>query len=127
MAGRLLIDSHVLLWHVLDDARLGPVPTAAIEAGAAEVFVSTASLWEIAIKTSIGKLEAPDDLPERVAEMGFVLLPVTSDHAWHVRSLPHHHGDPFDRLLIAQAQLERLPIVTADPAFEAYGVAVLWD
>jgi PIN domain nuclease of toxin-antitoxin system len=123
---RLLIDSHVLLWHVLDDARLRPAPTAAIEAEDAEVFVSTASLWEIAIKTSIGKLEAPADLPERVAEMGFELLPVTAEHAWHVRSLPHHHGDPFDRLLIAQAQLERMPIATADPAFEAYGVAVLW-
>ena len=91
---RLLIDSHVLLWHVLDDARLGPAPTAAIEAGDAEVFVSTASLWEIAIKSSIGKLEAPDDLPDRVAGMGFELLPVTADHAWRVRSLPHHHGTP---------------------------------
>lgn len=126
MLARLLIDSRVLLWHALDDARLGPAPTAAIEEGDAEVFVSTASLWEIAIKASIGKLDAPDELPERVAEMGFELLPVSSDHAWHVRSLPLHHRDPFDRLLIAQAQLERLPIVTADPAFEAYDVDLVW-
>ena len=123
---RLLIDSHVLLWHALDDARLGPAPTAAIEEGNAEVFVGTASLWEIAIKASIGKIEAPDDLPERVAEMGFELLPVSSDHAWHVRSLPLHHRDPLDRLLIAQAQIERLPIVTGDSVFEAYDVAIVW-
>jgi PIN domain nuclease of toxin-antitoxin system len=123
---RLLVDSHVLLWHVLDDARLGPAPTAAIEAEGAEIFVSTASLWEIAIKTSIGKLEAPENLPERITEMGFEMLPVSVGHAWHVRALPLHHRDPFDRLLIAQAQLERLPIVTADPAFEAYDVAVVW-
>jgi PIN domain nuclease of toxin-antitoxin system len=124
---RLLVDSHVLLWHVLDDARLRPVPTAAIEAGDAEVFVSTASLWEIAIKAAIGKLETPDDLPQRVNDLGFEFLPVTAEHAWHVRSLPLHHRDPFDRLLIAQAQIEHLPIVTADPAFEAYDVGVVWD
>jgi PIN domain nuclease of toxin-antitoxin system len=123
---RLLIDSHVLLWHVLDDARLGPEPTAAFETDLAEVFVSTASLWEIAIKSSLGKLEAPDDLPVKVEGMGFELLSVTPEHAWAVRSLPHHHGDPFDRLLIAQAQVERLPILTADPAFNAYDVTVIW-
>jgi len=124
---RLLIDSHVLLWHVLDDARLGLAPTAAIEADDAEVLVSTASLWEIAIKSSIGKLDAPEDLPQRIETMGFELLPVTAGHAWHVRSLPHHHRDPFDRLLIAQAQMEHLSVVTADPAFGEYDVAVVWD
>lgn len=95
-----------------------------IEAGAT---VSTASLWEIAIKAAIGKLEAPDDLPRRVEDLGFDLLPVTAEHAWRVRDLPRHHGDPFDRLLIAQAQIERLPIVTADPAFGAYDVEVIWE
>ncbi|HET7053088.1 MAG TPA: type II toxin-antitoxin system VapC family toxin [Solirubrobacterales bacterium] len=124
---RLLVDSHVLLWHVLDDSRLGPGPTAAIEAPGAEVVVSAASLWEIAIKSALGKLNAPDDLPRRIPELGFELLDITEDHAWRVRSLPHHHGDPFDRLLIAQAQLERLPIVTADPAFDEYGVTVIWE
>lgn len=124
---RLLVDSHVLLWHVLDDSRLGPGPTAAIEADDAEVLVSTASLWEIAIKSALGKLEAPDDLPQGAEELGFELLAITSDHAWQVRSLPHHHGDPFDRMLVAQAQLERLPIVTADPAFDDYDIAVIWE
>lgn len=124
---RLLVDSHVLLWHTLDDARLGPGPTALIEADDADVIVSTASLWEIAIKSALDKLDAPDELPERVESMGFELMPVTAEHAWSVRSLPDHHRDPFDRLLIAQAQLERMPIVTADPAFASYDVAVLWD
>jgi PIN domain nuclease of toxin-antitoxin system len=124
---RLLVDSHVLLWHVLDDPRLGPGPTAAIEADDAEVLVSMASLWEIAIKAALGKLDAPEDLPERVEELGFELLAIAPNHAWRVRSLPHHHGDPFDRMLVAQAQLERLPIVTADAAFDDYEVAVIWE
>lgn len=124
---RLLVDSHVLLWHALGDARLAPGPTALIEADDADVIVSTASLWEIAIKSALGKLDAPDELPERVESMGFELMPVTAEHAWSVRSLPDHHRDPFDRLLISQAQLERMPIVTADPAFASYDVAVLWD
>lgn len=124
---RLLVDSHVLLWHVLDDSRLGPKPTAAIEAVDAQVLVSTASLWEIAIKAGLGKLDAPDDLPERVQQLGFELLPVTAEHAWQVRHLPPLHRDPFDRLLIAQAQVEQLPIVTADPSFDSYDVTVVWD
>lgn len=86
-----------------------------------------ASLWEIAIKSALGKLNAPEDLPRRAQELGFEFLPVTEEHVWQVRSLPHHHGDPFDRLLIAQAQLERLPIVTADVAFDAYDVDVIWE
>lgn len=123
---RLLVDSHVLLWHVLDDSRLGPKPTAAIEAADAQVLVSTASLWEIAIKTGPGKLDAPDDLPERVEQLGFELLSVTAEHAWQVRRLPPLHRDPFDRLLIAQAQVEKLPVVTADPSFDSYDVTVVW-
>jgi PIN domain nuclease of toxin-antitoxin system len=122
-----LVDSQALLWHVLDDPRLTPKPTAMIEADDAEVLVSIASLWEIAIKKALGKLEAPDDLPERVTALGFELLGITVEHAWAVRHLPHHHRDPFDRLLIAQAQVERLPVVTADPSFADYDVTVVWD
>jgi PIN domain nuclease of toxin-antitoxin system len=124
---RLLIDSQVLLWHLLDDPRLGPVPTGAIEAPGAEVHVSLASVWEIAIKSALGKLEAPDDLPAQIEQLGFELLPITTEHVWCVRRLPHHHRDPFDRLLIAQAEIEGLPIVTADPAFARYGVSVIWE
>jgi PIN domain nuclease of toxin-antitoxin system len=124
---RLLVDSHVLLWHLLDDPRLTPGPTATIEAEDAEVLVSVASLWEIAIKNALGKLEAPEDLPRRVEELGFEPLAIDVEHAWAVRQLPHHHRDPFDRLLIAQAQVERLPILTANPAFGEYDVKVIWD
>lgn len=91
------------------------------------VTVSVASFWEVAIKSALGKLDAPADLPARVEDLGFELLPITSEHAWAVRELPHHHHDPFDRLLIAQAQVERLPILTADPAFAAYDVEAIWE
>ena len=125
---RLLIDSHALLWHVLDDSRLGPIPTEAIEATDAEVLVSIASLWEIAIKSALGKLNAPDHLPERVQALGFASRRRSRPSTLGcVRELPHHHGDPFDRVLIAQAQTDSLPIVTTDPAFADYDVTVIWD
>jgi PIN domain nuclease of toxin-antitoxin system len=121
----LLVDSHALLWFVAGDRRrIGRRLRARIEAEA--TTVSVASLWEIAIKTTLGKLDAPDDLPDRVEKMGFQLLPIAAAHAWAVRRLPPHHRDPFDRLLIAQAQVEMLPVITADPAFNAYDVAVIW-
>ena len=124
---RLLVDSDVLLWHLSDDARLGPKATAAIEASTAEVLVSAASLWEIAINVGLGKLNAPEDLPARIEPLGFGLLNVTAEDAWRVRMLAHHHGDPFDRLLIAQAQARALSIVTGDPAFADYEVKLIWD
>jgi len=122
----LLVDSHVLLWFVEGNRRrVSPAMRKRVEAAAA--MVSIASLWEIATKNALGKLRAPDDLPERLEELGFESLAVTLEHAWHVRSLPLHHRDPFDRLLIAQAQVERLPIVTADGAFGAYDIDLIWD
>lgn len=122
----MLIDSHALLWFVAGDRRrIGQDLRTRIEAG--PVTVSTASLWEIAIKVGLGKLDAPPDLPTRVEQLGFDVLDVSAEHAWAVRQLPLHHRDPFDRMLIAQAQVERLPILTADPAFAAYDVPVLWD
>ncbi|MGH2880325.1 MAG: type II toxin-antitoxin system VapC family toxin [Solirubrobacteraceae bacterium] len=123
---RLLLDSHPLLWFVLGNKkRLSAKMRAQIEDG--ESLVSLASIWEIAIKSALGKLNTPDDLPERVQALGFELLPIAGEHAWRVRELPHHHGDPFDRVLIAQAQTDSLPIVTADPAFADYDVTVIWD
>jgi PIN domain nuclease of toxin-antitoxin system len=122
----VLIDSNALLWFIAGNSkRISRALRAQIEAEA--TTVSVASLWEIAIKAGLGKLDAPDDLPTRVEEMGFYLLPVSADHAWQVRQLPLHHRDPFDRLLIAQAQVERLPIFTADPLFDAYDVMAIWD
>ena len=88
------------------------------------MFASAASVWEIVIKRSIGKLNAPDDLPTLLPRMQFQPLAVTLQHANAVGGLPHHHGDPFDRLLIAQAQVENLTILTSDPHFVRYNVAL---
>jgi PIN domain nuclease of toxin-antitoxin system len=119
----VLLDSHYLLWFLAGDRRrIGPELRARIETEPA--IVSVASLWEIAIKLELGKLEAPEDLPERVEEAGFGILALSAEHAWQVRRLPSHHRDPFDRMLIAQAQVERLAILTADPVFAQYEVAL---
>jgi PIN domain nuclease of toxin-antitoxin system len=123
---RLLVDTRALLWWLIDDPALSPTAREALADPANEPFVSAASAWEIAIKRSLGKLPGPDDLPDRIADEGFAWLPVSAAHAWLVRDLPPHHGDPFDRLLAAQALIERVPIVTADTRFVAYGVDVRW-
>lgn len=119
----MLVDSHALLWFLTGDERLGASNRDLIERGAT---VSAACIWEIGIKIALGKLDAPDDLPDRVLDYGFGLLPVTAEHGWRVRVLPIHHRDPFDRMLIAQAQVEGLPILTVDPAFTEYDVRVIW-
>lgn len=83
-------------------------------------------MWEVAIKSALGKLRVPDDLPERLDEFDFERLPVSDVHAWKVRALPPLHNDPFDRLLAAQALCERATIVSADPVFDAYEVRRIW-
>jgi PIN domain nuclease of toxin-antitoxin system len=123
---RLLVDTHALLWWLTDDPALSPTARAAIADTANEPLVSSASVWEIAIKRSLGKLTAPDDLPDQISAGGFGSLAISARHAWQVRELPWHHRDPFDRILVAQALIERLPIVTADPHFGQYGVEVRW-
>jgi PIN domain nuclease of toxin-antitoxin system len=123
---RLLVDTHALLWWLIDDAGLSPTAREALSDPATDVLVSTASVWEIAIKRALGKLSAPDDLPEHIEAQGFGWLPVEAEHAWQVRDLPPHHRDPFDRLLVAQALVERIPVVSADASFAAYGVDTRW-
>jgi PIN domain nuclease of toxin-antitoxin system len=123
---RLLVDTHALLWWLTDDPALSPVARAALAEPANDPLVSAASVWEIAIKRALGRLAAPEDLPDRIAGEGFAWLPVSPMHAWRVRELPAHHRDPFDRLLAAQALTERVPIITADPRFGDYGVDVRW-
>jgi PIN domain nuclease of toxin-antitoxin system len=123
---RLLVDTHALLWWLADDPQLSPDARATLADGSNELLVSAASVWEIAIKRSLGKLTAPDDLVEVVADEGFAFLGVSPWHAWRVTTLPPHHRDPFDRLLAAQALVEGVPIVTADPQFGPYGVGVRW-
>jgi PIN domain nuclease of toxin-antitoxin system len=123
---RLLVDTHVLLWWLTDDPALSPPARDAIADPVNEPFVSAASVWEIAIKRSLGKLTAPDDLPDRIEDEGFAWLPISANHAWQVRELPPHHRDPFDRMLVAQALIERLALITSDPHFGPYGVQVRW-
>ncbi len=118
---RLLLDTNALLWLLAGDPRLGAQARQEVEA-AAELVVSAASLWEIAIKVSIGKLGALPGLPAVLAEAGVRRLGIEDEHLRRLESLPWHHRDPFDRLLIAQAQAEALTVLTADPAFGDYAV-----
>lgn len=123
---RLLLDTHTLLWWLAGDKALSISARRLIADPTTEPLVSTASIWEIAIKRSLGKLTAPEDLPEQISKQGFGWLAVEPPHAWKVRELPWDHRDPFDRILIAQALIERLPVVTKDPRFRGYGVTVHW-
>ena len=116
---------HVLLWWLADDARLSVDARAAIGDASAQVYVSAASAWEVAIKAGLGKLTAPDDLNEQLAANSFTPLDVSVVHALAVRHLPAHHRDPFDRLLVVQAQAEGLTLVTADKQMKPYDVPLL--
>ena len=122
---RLLLDTHVLLWALTDDPHLTADVRDLIIDGTVEVFVSAASAWEITIKQGLGKLRAPDDLPAQLVAARFEALPISVEHAVAVLDLPDHHRDPFDRMLIAQATVEALTIVTHDAQIGRYDVAVL--
>jgi PIN domain nuclease of toxin-antitoxin system len=125
----LLLDTQVLLWWKEGNRRLGPRARRAIETGATTVRVSAVSAWEIAIKSRTGRLRLTEPLevwiPDRLERDGFLMLSVTVSHAVAVASLPDHHQDPFDRLLIAQARAENLTVVTSDTVFDNYDVIVL--
>lgn len=121
---RLLLDTQALLWWDLNDPRLAGAARAAIEQSEA-VYVSAASAWEITIKTALGKLTGIRSPSTVIAEGGFDELPITFEQAQAVARLPPHHADPFDRLIIAAAQVEELMIVTSDTQFARYGVAII--
>ncbi len=121
---RLLLDTHVLIWWVGRE-RLSEHVAGAITEPRNEVLVSAASVWEAEIKAASGKLDLRVDLIEQSALNYFTELPVSSEHGRAAARLPPHHRDPFDRVLIAQAQLEHLTLVTRDPAFRAYEVPLL--
>lgn len=127
---RLLLDTQVFLWSGSAPERLSPRARRAIEAGRNEVFLSAASVWEIAIKTRIGRLQLTRDVEdftrERMAESSLVALPVLLTHATRVATLPDVHRDPFDRLLVAQAIVEGLHLVSADRRLREYPVKILW-
>ena len=123
---RLLLDTHVWLWWQADDPRLGTESRQLIQR-ASEVRFSAVSAWEIAIKVGLGKLQLPEGAGVGAAleESGFVALPVDIEHAEDVRRLPDLHRDPFDRMLVAQARIEGLTLVTADRQMAAYGIQVI--
>ncbi len=122
---RLLLDTHALVWAMIDPGHLADDAVEALRDGRNEVFASAASVWEIEIKRALGKLQVPDDLIDALTASGFLPLAMSLKHASVAGSLPLHHRDPFDRMLIAQAQLESLTIVTRDPRFVPYGVRLL--
>lgn len=122
---RLLIDTHVFLWWDRQLARIAPSLLAAIEHDATDIFVSAASVWEIAIKRAIGKIGFSQHIVGVIAAYGFDVLPITGEHAEYAGELPRHHADPFDRLLVAQAYLERMILGTQDPKMSPYGISTL--
>ena len=121
----LLLDTHILLWWLDDHLALPAAAAAAIADPEADVVVSAATVWEIAVKTAVGRLEAPGDLLEALHVNGFDTLSITPVHALAAGGLPAHHGDPFDRMLIAQARAEVLTLVSVDERFCAYDVDLL--
>jgi PIN domain nuclease of toxin-antitoxin system len=126
----LLLDTHALLWFLNDDPSLSATAKALIQDPANRKFVSVASCWEIAIKVGLKKLDlgepATTFLPRELATNGFGLLGIELIHATSVESLPPHHKDPFDRLLVAQSMIEKLPVVSVDAQLDAYGITRLW-
>lgn len=119
---RYLLDTHVLLWCMSDSARLGELAREQIVDPLNEIYVSAVSSWEISIKRQLGKLVAPDDIESAVHKLGFDLLSVSFFHGEQVGRLPMIHRDPFDRMLVAQAQTEGLELITGDRQVRAYGV-----
>ena len=122
---RILLDTHILLWWLADDEDLPARAAATIADPGTEVAVSAASAWEISSKQAAGRLDAPEDLLDAVAVNDFGTIPITVDHALAAEALPPHHADPFDRMLIAQAQLEGFTLVSVDSRFFDYDVELL--
>lgn len=122
---RLLLDTHVLLWWLADDPNLGEEARAGISDPDSTVYVSAATVWEISIKRALGKLEAPSDLLRQIGLSRFESLSMKASHAHTAGALPRHHDDPFDRMLVAQAMIEDLTLLTRDPRMGLYGVGVL--
>ena len=126
----LLLDTHTFLWFCQDDPALSSTAKGLIEDAANRKLVSVASCWEIAIKAGLKKLTLGEPsqtyIPAALSKTGIELFPISVTHATAVETLPFHHRDPFDRLLIAQAMLESVPIVSIDPHFDSYSITRLW-
>lgn len=121
----ILIDTHMLLWWLADDSRLSKKARALMADPANMLTVSAATAWEIAIKQALGKMTMDGDLEKEVRELGFAMLPVTFPHAAETLTLPAIHRDPFDRMLVAQARVENLPLLTVDPHILQYPANVI--
>ena len=122
---RLLLDSHALLWWLSEDAGLAAEADAVVRDPQSLVVVSAATVWEIGIKQALGKLRPPERLLERISAERFTPLAISPEHAVEAAALPRHHDDPFDRMLVAQARLEGLTLVTRDARISAYDVVTL--
>ena len=127
---KILIDTHCWLWGLASPSRLNEKARQLMENGGVAIYLSAASSWEIAIKMSLGKLSLPEPpkkyVPKRLTDQGIRALPVEHAHALQVSTLPDHHKDPFDRILVAQAQIEKMCILTADEQITRYDVETIW-
>ncbi len=123
---KLLLDTHVALWWLADDDRVGGDAARQLDDASNRVLLSAAVAWEVAIKRSLGKLRAPAELMATLLGAGVQPLPITLEHASAVEALPWHHRDPFDRLLVAQAIVERATIVSHDDRLRSYDVPIIW-
>lgn len=127
---KALLDAHVLLWWLVDDTRISERARRLIAKADSEIFFSAASSWELAIKVALGRLTLPGPprtlIPRILREQSIQTLDVTHAHALAVADLPPHHRDPFDRMLVAQAKLEKLAIISGDPLIAQYGAKVVW-
>jgi PIN domain nuclease of toxin-antitoxin system len=127
---KVLVDTHTFIWALLHDHRLTPKAKQILTSNEHELVFSLVSLWEIAIKIKTGKLNTIGSsvayIRDEMDAYGMQLLPIRYEHILQLESLPHHHSDPFDRLLIAQALTESLPILSADRAFASYGIKLVW-
>lgn len=124
--GPFLLDTHTLLWWFTDAEKLSPVAFDIISDGSHDIFLSSVSLWEIKIKQSLNKLTLPSQFKETLERQDFLPLSMSWEHAYGIGQLPSIHKDPFDRLLISQAMIEKLSILTKDIKFQKYPVKVVW-
>jgi PIN domain nuclease of toxin-antitoxin system len=123
---KLLLDTHAALWWLSDDERFGERAADLLSDAANQVLLSAVVVWEVALKRSLGKLDAPGDFAGTLLGAGAWALPIGIDHAEAVGELAWHHRDPFDRLLVAQASVEQAVVVTNDDALRPYGVPLVW-
>lgn len=128
---RAILDTHAFIWWVTNDPRITVNVRRIIADSSNELFLSVASCWEIIIKMQLGKLTLTDNpesfIPEQMLLNSIRGLPIQVSHTLHVYKLPLHHKDPFDRLIISQSQIEKMPVITSDPFFKEYDLKIIWE